>query len=221
MTAVSGRDRRRSGDPTLFRRVLCRLSYPAVSAGCRTSFAVLTGFEPAASALTGRRALQTAPQDLVNRSSDTAEPRCTPRGVRIPVTAVKGRRPRPLDDGGPFHLRGWHRSSVAAALSGGCGPCFATVPAMSRAVVAGVASISVALAGCSGGGSAIHPFGAAPACPLLAQLARTGQIVAARRRVGPGHVRRDAAVRGRQLCAHGASGCGRRCRRACGPTSTA
>ena len=30
----SGRDRRRSGDPTLFRRVLCRLSYPAGSAGC-------------------------------------------------------------------------------------------------------------------------------------------------------------------------------------------
>src|SRR4051794_2094988 len=27
---LSGRDRRRSGDPTLFRRVLCQLSYPAV-----------------------------------------------------------------------------------------------------------------------------------------------------------------------------------------------
>ena len=26
---AGGRDRRRSGDPTLFRRVLCRLSYPA------------------------------------------------------------------------------------------------------------------------------------------------------------------------------------------------
>jgi outer membrane murein-binding lipoprotein Lpp len=53
----------------------------------------------------------------------------------------------------------------------------ATVPAMSRAVVAGVALISVALAGCSGSGNAIHPFGAAPACPLLAQLARTGESV--------------------------------------------
>ena len=30
------------------------------------SFAVLTGFEPATSALTGRRALQTAPQDQSN-----------------------------------------------------------------------------------------------------------------------------------------------------------
>jgi hypothetical protein len=48
---------------------------------------------------------------------------------------------------------------------------------MSRAVVAGVALIAVALAGCSGSGSAIRPFGAAPACPLLAQLARTGESV--------------------------------------------
>jgi hypothetical protein len=48
---------------------------------------------------------------------------------------------------------------------------------MSRAVVAGVALLSVALAGCSGGGNPIHPFGAAPACPLLAQLARTGESV--------------------------------------------
>jgi hypothetical protein len=48
---------------------------------------------------------------------------------------------------------------------------------MSRAVVAGVALLSVALAGCSGGGNPIRPFGAAPACPLLAQLARTGESV--------------------------------------------
>ncbi len=55
--AVSrGRDRRRSGDLALFRRALYQLSYPT---------AVLTGFEPATSALTGRRALQTALQDLV------------------------------------------------------------------------------------------------------------------------------------------------------------
>src|SRR4051812_4155780 len=54
-----GPDRRRSGDLALFRRALCQLSYPAVLK------AVLTGFEPAASALTGRRALQTAPQDQI------------------------------------------------------------------------------------------------------------------------------------------------------------
>ncbi len=65
---TSGRDRRRSGDPALFRRVLCRLSYPAGVSPFRThcTCAVLTGFEPAASALTGRRALQTAPQDQVS-----------------------------------------------------------------------------------------------------------------------------------------------------------
>src|SRR5205823_3756643 len=97
---VRGRDRRRSGDLTLFRRALCQLSYPALFTGrlaLRLPFgsrAVLTGFEPAASALTGRRALQTAPQDLG-----------APRGVRIPVTALKGRRPRPLDDGGSPHLK--------------------------------------------------------------------------------------------------------------------
>ncbi len=26
----------------------------------------------------------------------------TPKGIRIPVASVKGRRPRPLDDGGDF-----------------------------------------------------------------------------------------------------------------------
>ena len=51
----SGRDRRRSGDLALFRRALDQLSYPTV--------AVLTRFELATSALTGRRALQAAPQD--------------------------------------------------------------------------------------------------------------------------------------------------------------
>src|SRR5262245_48185473 len=30
LCVLSGRDRRRSGDPALFRRVLCRLSYPTV-----------------------------------------------------------------------------------------------------------------------------------------------------------------------------------------------
>src|SRR5207253_6495668 len=54
---VRGRDRRRSGDLTLFRRALCQLSYPALFTGrlaLRLPFgsrAVLTGFEPAASAL--------------------------------------------------------------------------------------------------------------------------------------------------------------------------
>ena len=29
----------------------------------------------------------------------------TPRGIRIPVTSVKGRCPRPLDDGGFFYYK--------------------------------------------------------------------------------------------------------------------
>ncbi len=114
-----GRDRRRSGDPALFRRVLCRLSYPASRRPPprRRSSAVLTGFEPAASALTGRRALQTAPQDQMSRrqvshcGADGA-----PRGVRIPVTALKGRRPGPLDDGGSASPEAAHRSSTTPTL---------------------------------------------------------------------------------------------------------
>jgi hypothetical protein len=59
-----GRDRRRSGDLPLFRRTLCRLSYPTLWVFARRAkVAVPTGFEPAASGLTGRRALQTAPRD--------------------------------------------------------------------------------------------------------------------------------------------------------------
>ena len=74
------------------------------SDACRNS-AVLTGFEPATSALTGRRALQTAPQDQIEPTGVHRASSCAPRGVRIPVTALKGRRPGPLDDGGSVHLR--------------------------------------------------------------------------------------------------------------------
>ena len=66
-----GRDRRRSGDLPLFRRPLCQLSYPTPTKILiiREFVAVPTGFEPATSALTGRRALQTAPRDrILNKS---------------------------------------------------------------------------------------------------------------------------------------------------------
>jgi hypothetical protein len=50
---------------------------------------------------------------------------------------------------------------------------------MSRAGVGAVVGMSLVLAACSlGGGGASNPYGASPACPLLAQLARTGQTVA-------------------------------------------
>ena len=57
--------------------------------------AVLTGFEPATSTLTGWRALQAALQDHVV----LLEPRA-PNGIRTRAAALKGRCPRPLDDGG-------------------------------------------------------------------------------------------------------------------------
>ena len=71
-----------------------QLSYPAA--------AVLTGFEPAASTLTGWRALQTAPQDQASRDgqSRTTWVMRAPNGIRTRATALKGRRPGPLDDEG-------------------------------------------------------------------------------------------------------------------------
>ena len=60
-----GRDRRRSGDLPLFRRSLYQLSYPTrLPVSPRETCAVPTRFELATSALTGRRALQTALRDL-------------------------------------------------------------------------------------------------------------------------------------------------------------
>jgi len=104
-----GRDRRRSGDLALFRRALYLLSYPT---------AVLTGFEPAASGLTGRRALQTAPQDQLpweGLGQDT----------RLPV--------RP--DGA--HGRRWARGRRSRGRATPSARCFdrtgATPPAVDRA----------------------------------------------------------------------------------------
>ena len=58
--------------------------------------AILTGLEPATSAVTGRRANQLRYRTLVvillSLYSD-------PNGIRTRATAVKGRRPRPLNDG--------------------------------------------------------------------------------------------------------------------------
>ena len=112
-----------------------------------------------------------------------AEPRCTPRGVRIPVTAVKGRRPRPLDDGGPFHLRGWHRSSVAVAPSPG--RCRAALRYGARHVSGGGGRGRDDLGrarGCSGGGSAVHAVRRRAGLPVARAARADRQSVAARRR---------------------------------------
>jgi hypothetical protein len=58
--------------------------------------AVLTGLEPATSTLTGWRALQL----LYRTLHAVAYPTRTPNGIRTRAAALKGRCPRPLDDGG-------------------------------------------------------------------------------------------------------------------------
>ena len=58
--------------------------------------AVLTGFEPATSTLTGWRALRAALQD----HALPTEASSAPNGIRTRAAALKGRCPRPLDDGG-------------------------------------------------------------------------------------------------------------------------
>jgi hypothetical protein len=75
-----------------------RLSYLAgrhrVQPGClTTTVATLTGLEPATSAVTGRRANQLRHRALLYQLLRVA-------ALRTRATAVKGRRPRPLDDGG-------------------------------------------------------------------------------------------------------------------------
>ncbi len=94
-----GQGRRRSVDLWFFRPALYQLSYLTLHNHARTlvraqCVAGATGFEPATSGLTGRRELQTSPR-----------PRGAPKGIRIPVAALKGRSPRPLDDGGPAFER--------------------------------------------------------------------------------------------------------------------
>ena len=58
----------------------------------------LTGLEPATSAVTGRRANQLRHRALLLSCSASCS-RGTPYGIRTRATALKGRRPRPLDEG--------------------------------------------------------------------------------------------------------------------------
>ena len=69
-----GWGRGRTGDLSLFRRSLVPTELPSHAVRERIA-AVLTGFEPAASTLTGWRALQTAPQDLALRESGVNQSR--------------------------------------------------------------------------------------------------------------------------------------------------
>ena len=118
--ADCGSDRRRSGDLTIFSRTLYQLSYRALRIEADTqrprlrdeflhlnhaARATPTGLEPATSAVTGRRAnqlrygalQQVRPIELLLFHDCGSR---TPNGIRTRVAAVKGRCPRPLDDGG-------------------------------------------------------------------------------------------------------------------------
>ena len=80
----------------------------------RTDVATLTGLEPATSAVTGRRANQLRHRALLNyvvRLPIVRVAARTPYGIRTRATALKGRRPRPLDEGGQPN-----RSGVLATL---------------------------------------------------------------------------------------------------------
>src|SRR5215472_10228924 len=75
-----------------------QLSYLTLPGALGLPGAVLTGFEPATSTLTGWRALQAALQDHVLRADPPAS--SAPNGIRTRAAALKGRCPRPPDDGG-------------------------------------------------------------------------------------------------------------------------
>ena len=102
---AGGSDRRRSGDLSIFSRTLYQLSYRARTGTVTVWSATPTGLEPATSAVTGRRAnqlrygalQQVRPIELLLFHDCGSR---TPNGIRTRVAAVKGRCPRPLDDGG-------------------------------------------------------------------------------------------------------------------------
>jgi hypothetical protein len=87
---------------------------------CLAVLATLTGLEPATSAVTGRRANQLRHRALIScvycslRHCRRAR---TPNGIRTRATAVKGRRPRPLDDGGqsPNHSGGTRNATTVGS----------------------------------------------------------------------------------------------------------
>src|SRR6476646_4057903 len=117
-----GQGRDRTGDLPLFRRTLVPTELPGRRALMkpevpRHEMATLTGLEPATSAVTGRRANQLRHRALLScvycllRTDVTVATR-TPYGIRTRATALKGRRPRPLDEGGQPNLSG-----VLATLS--------------------------------------------------------------------------------------------------------
>src|SRR5271166_3220732 len=90
---------------------------------CLAVLATLTGLEPATSAVTGRRANQLRHRALLCCSASPR--RSTPYGIRTRATALKGRRPRPLDEGGQNRISpgySQHGDVVSQASLGHHGP---------------------------------------------------------------------------------------------------
>ena len=82
---------------------------------CLAVVATLTGLEPATSAVTGRRANQLRHRALLLLRVTASR---TPNGIRTRATAVKGRRPRPLDDGGQNRITpGYSQRGFVGATS--------------------------------------------------------------------------------------------------------
>ena len=106
-----GQGRDRTGDLPLFRRTLIPTELPGRKAPVTTpkrlaKLATLTGLEPATSAVTGRRANQLRHRALLCCCAPRFRVASTPYGIRTRATALKGRRPRPLDEGGQPNLSG-------------------------------------------------------------------------------------------------------------------
>ncbi len=104
-----GQGRDRTGDLPLFRRTLVPTELPGPTAtvrSCLAAVATLTGLEPATSAVTGRRANQLRHRALLLHLPPRNSEAGTPYGIRTRATALKGRRPRPLDEGGQPNLSG-------------------------------------------------------------------------------------------------------------------
>ena len=79
--------------------------------------ATLTGLEPATSAVTGRRANQLRHRALLLHLPSRAREAGTPYGIRTRATALKGRRPRPLDEGGLPNLSGVLATQITLGAS--------------------------------------------------------------------------------------------------------
>ena len=101
-----------------------------------------------------------------------------PRGVRIPVTALKGRRPRPLDDGGSSPRERANGSSRRAqpdrSCSEGAVP-FTTVNSMRVRTITIV--FLVVFAGSCGSGDSFGRGSPGVVCPLLARLAASADLL--------------------------------------------